>query len=157
MKISCTGHRATLLLAMILTGTIGYSHAEQTEVDETVKIVIQTDHGDIQGVLESSTAGKAFAAQLPLELTLKDYHATEKIADLPARLPTQDAPAGIKPVVGDITYFAPWGNLAIFYKDFSYSNGLVRLGRIEGDLSLLSSKDSMPVRIERVPAETANP
>jgi hypothetical protein len=32
--------------------------------------------------------------------------------------------------VGDITYYAPWGNLAIFYRDFGYSPGLVRLGHI---------------------------
>ncbi len=45
--------------------------------------------------------------------------------------PTKDAPAGYKPSVGDITFYAPWGNLAIFYKGFSYSNGLIVMGKID--------------------------
>jgi hypothetical protein len=32
---------------------------------------------------------------------------------------------------GDITYYAPWGNLALFYRDFPYSNGLIRLGTLD--------------------------
>jgi hypothetical protein len=36
--------------------------------------------------------------------------------------------------VGDIAYYAPWGNLAIFYKDFGYSRGLVKLGRLDSSI-----------------------
>jgi Cyclophilin-like family len=36
--------------------------------------------------------------------------------------------AGSDPSIGDIAYYAPWGNLALFYKDFGYSNGLITLG-----------------------------
>jgi hypothetical protein len=43
----------------------------------------------------------------PLTLTLEDYASIEKISDLPERLSTEDAPAGIDPAVGDITYYAP--------------------------------------------------
>lgn len=49
---------------------------------------------------------------------------------LPARLSTAGAPEGIGPAVGDIAYYAPWGNLVLFYRDFGYSKGL---GRVEGD------------------------
>ncbi|ELZ92649.1 cyclophilin-like fold protein [Haloferax sulfurifontis] len=38
---------------------------------------------------------------------------------------------GVDPEVGDITYYAPWGNLAIFYREFGYASGLVKLGHIE--------------------------
>jgi len=41
--------------------------------------------------------------------------------------------------VGDITYYAPWGNLAIFYRDFDYSRGLVRLGRIDSGIEALAA------------------
>ncbi len=30
------------------------------------------------------------------------------------------------------------GNIAIFYKDFSYSGGLIRLGRIESRMDVLN-------------------
>ena len=57
-----------------------------------------------------------FIKQLPLTLTLKDYDATEKIADLPTKLTTQNAPDGYAGKAGDLTYYAPWGNLAFSIK-----------------------------------------
>jgi hypothetical protein len=38
-------------------------------------------------------------------------------------------PAGSEASVGDITYYAPWENLAIFYNDFGYASRLVILGK----------------------------
>ena len=91
-----------------------------------------------------------FLAMLPLTLTLTDFHGTEKIADLPGPLSTSDAPKGIDPDVGDITYYAPWGNLAIFYRDFGYSAGLVRLGSIDiGAAELAAQSGDITVTIER--------
>lgn len=78
-----------------------------------------------------SQAGRDFVSMLPLTLTFRDYASTEKIADLPRRLSTEGAPAGHEPSAGDFTYYAPWGNLAMFYRDFRYGNGLVPLGVIE--------------------------
>ncbi|MDQ0618639.1 cyclophilin-like fold protein [Arthrobacter globiformis] len=77
-------------------------------------------------------------------LTLTDYAGTEKVSDLPASLSTTGSPAGIKPVIGDITYYAPWGNLAIFYRDFGYANGLVKPGHIDAGISLLTRGKSDP-------------
>lgn len=102
-------------------------------------------------VLEDSEAARDFAALLPIELTLGDYNRTEKVADLPRRLSTANAPEGVDPAVGDIAYFAPWGNLAIFYRDFGYSRGLVRLGRLEGAAEGLAEVDAAPARIEIIP------
>jgi hypothetical protein len=70
---------------------------------------------------------------------MKDYSGTEKISDLPRKLSTKNAPSGCDPSVGDITYYSPWGNLAIFYKDFGYSKGLVKLGSIDGGIEQLGS------------------
>jgi hypothetical protein len=114
-----------------------------------MRIRIRTGGNALTARLEDSAAAHDFAALLPLELTLKDYASTEKIADLPRKLSTDGAPAGIDPQVGDIAYYAPWGNLAIFYRDFDYSRGLVRLGRIESGAEELASLAG-PVRIEAV-------
>lgn len=115
-----------------------------------MRIRLIVDGAELPATLEDTPAARAFAAMLPLVLGLEDYHATEKIADLPARLPTEDAPEGVDPDVGDITYFAPWGNLALFYRDFGYARGLVRLGRIEGEVSVLEAEGPLQTRIERV-------
>jgi len=80
--------------------------------------------------------------------TLDDYAATEKIAYPPRKLSTQGAPAGIDPDVGDITYYAPWGNLALFYKDFGYSAGLIRLGRFDSGVQALNTRGRLNVTIE---------
>lgn len=119
--------------------------------EEPVKIRIVAADRTFTAVLEDSGTAKDFAALLPVELTLSDYNRTEKIADLPRRLSIEGAPDGISPIVGDIAYYAPWGNLAIFYRDFGYSRGLVRLGRLEGGVDVLASITGAPVRIERIP------
>lgn len=82
-----------------------------------------------------------------MRVKLKDYASTEMVADLPRRLTTLGAPDGNDPEVGDLSYYAPWGNLAIFYRDFGYSKGLIRLGRIAGDLTLLKRSTSIDVSI----------
>lgn len=99
--------------------------------------------------LEDSASARDFAALLPLTLTLEDYAATEKISMLARKLVTTGAPAGIDPEVGDFAYYAPWGNLAIFHKDFRYSAGLVRLGRVLEGVELLARKGNVEARIER--------
>jgi hypothetical protein len=87
---------------------------------------------------------------LPMTLTLEDYNSTEKIGYPVRKLSTAGAPAGVDPSVGDIAYYAPWGNLAIFYKDFGYSRGLIGLGRIDSGIDALSVSGSLKVTIERV-------
>lgn len=108
-----------------------------------MRMRISIADADLWAELDDSSAAKDFASLLPLTLTLDDYASTEKVSDLPRRLNTEGAPRGYQPSAGDITYFAPWGNLAIFYKDFGYSNGLVRLGHIAGPLTAFTQKNSV--------------
>ncbi|WP_436868890.1 cyclophilin-like fold protein [Acinetobacter courvalinii] len=102
----------------------------------------------LYAILDDRAAAKSFYDLLPLELALNDYASTEKISDLPKKLDIHNEPKGYKPKVGDITYYAPWGNLALFYKNFDYSNGLVRLGEITGNIEILKKSKSLSVRIE---------
>ncbi|MEZ4747317.1 MAG: cyclophilin-like fold protein [Calditrichia bacterium] len=82
---------------------------------------------------------QSFISLLPLNLALEDYAGTEKISYLTRKLSTVDAPAGFDPSVGDITYYAPWGNLAIFYNGFGFANGLINLGKIVDDIEILNT------------------
>jgi hypothetical protein len=115
-----------------------------------MKIRIQLEGHALTATLEESEAARDLMAQLPLALTLTDYNSTEKVANLPRKLSTAGAPAGVDPDVGDITYYAPWGNLAIFYRDFGYASGLVRLGRLDSDVALLAGRGPLRVTIERL-------
>jgi hypothetical protein len=57
---------------------------------------------------------------------------------------------GQRPDVGDIAYYAPWGNLAIYYKDFGYSNGLIILGKIDSGPEAFDVPGSVKATIELV-------
>lgn len=95
-------------------------------------IEIVTESGVVLGAsLRDTPAGRDFAALLPLTVQLSDFHRTEKIADLPRRISRDDdAPAGTFGRAGDLTVYAPWGNLAIFYRAFTYTEDLVCLGSL---------------------------
>ncbi len=104
----------------------------------------------LNATLDDTPAARDFASLLPLELELSDYHGIEKVADLPRELTREGAPASYDPSAGDITYFATWGNLAIFYKDFHDSRGLVRLGAFDDGIEALRRDGPFTVRIERL-------
>ena len=144
-----TRSRNGVFAGLLTAGLVGSPEA----AEKTMNIRIEADDRVIEAVLDDSAAAKSFAALLPLKLTLTDYAATEKISDLPARLATDGAPPGITPVAGDITYYAPWGNLAIFHKGFRYSEGLVKLGRIRNGLEILQQTGPVEVTIQQVKGE----
>ncbi|RYX94537.1 MAG: hypothetical protein EOO28_14295 [Comamonadaceae bacterium] len=112
----------------------------------TIRITMD---GDIvaTGTLDDNESARDFAALLPLDLLLKDYASTEKIADLPSRLSTRGAPEAYTPSVGDISFYSPWGNLAIFYKNGHLSSGLVRIGRIDTGIDAMRRIGPLAVRM----------
>ncbi|WP_228028398.1 cyclophilin-like fold protein [Donghicola mangrovi] len=118
------------------------------EKNETMKINVIAGDVVMPATLDNSAAARDFASLLPLELTLTDYHGTEKVADLNRTLDALDAPDSYKPAAGDITQYAPWQNLAIFIKPFSAARGLVRLGAFDGDYLALKTPGNVAVRIE---------
>jgi hypothetical protein len=115
-----------------------------------MKISIDLGGTVVTATLDDNETSRDFVSLLPLTLTLTDYAVTEKISDLPKRLSTQRAPTGSDPSVGDIAYYAPWGNLALFYRDAPYASGLVRLGRIDGGVDALRRPGSLNAKIEVV-------
>lgn len=124
--------------------------ASNTEL-QPMKIRLIINDQTLSAAMEDSIPAREFIAQLPLTLQLEDYAATEKIAPLPRRLSVAGEPEGMTPVAGDIAFYAPWGNLAIFHRPFGYSKGLIRLGRIEGGLQVLRTEGPVDVRIESDP------
>lgn len=112
--------------------------------DSGTRIQLAFNNENVIVKLHDNPTSKDFLALLPLTLKLEDYAGTEKISYLPRKLSTEGAPSGSDPSVGDFTYYAPWGNLAIFYKDFGYSNGLIILGKVESGIEKLASLKAPP-------------
>jgi hypothetical protein len=119
-----------------------------TQAATFMKINLRLQDKTLTATLYDTPTARDFASILPLTLTLEDYSKTEKISDLPKKLTREGAPAGADPSVGDIAYYAPWGNLAVFYTDFTYSEGLILLGKLDGDAKALSVPGSVKVTIE---------
>ncbi len=98
---------------------------------QNTRIKLTFNRNEIYALINDSKAGNDFLSLLPLNIKAEDYNSTEKIFYLSKKLNTQNEPDGINPKAGDITYYAPWGNIAIFYKNFRYSNNLIYLGKFE--------------------------
>ncbi|MDI5908323.1 MULTISPECIES: cyclophilin-like fold protein [Streptomyces] len=102
----------------------------------------------IAATLNDSATARDFAAQLPLTLSLRDFHQAEKIADLPRELSTSGAPEGADPEIGDLAYYAPWNQLATYYRDAPYAAGLVPLGRMDrSGVEQLATADEITIDV----------
>lgn len=143
---------AFMVVFLMIAGCItpGPSAGLTGDVDNTPQMIrLSFDGHEVFAELYDNPTAEDLLSMLPLTLTFRDYSGTEKISDPPRALDTTDAPAGYDPAEGDITLYAPWGNIAIFYRDFSYSQGLVPIGHITSGLNHLSAMgDGVPVTIE---------
>lgn len=142
------------LLLGTLLGLMAYgsaSQAETTRSDEAaspLRIHLHVEGESAIALLADNPSARDFVTLLPLSLTLENYAVVERISSLPRRLSTANAPSGMTPQQGDITYYAPWGNLAIFVGDNRYARGLVPLGRVTEGLPALQRAGPLKVRIE---------
>ncbi len=137
----------SLSLSILTSSPLAQKAAPQKK---TMNIILKTDNQTLNATLTDSPATRDFLALLPLTLTLEDYADTEKIAYLPKRLSSTGAPTGHEGIAGAITYYVPWGNLALFHKNFSYSSDLIKLGQFDGSIEALRKQGKLEITIEQV-------
>ncbi|NUO63685.1 MAG: hypothetical protein HOQ11_02275 [Gemmatimonadaceae bacterium] len=114
-----------------------------------MKIRLDVEGMRLTATLDEGAAARDFASLLPLILTLEDYASTEKIAYLPRKLTTTGEPSGTAASAGDVMYYAPWGNLALFYRSAGEAKGLVKLGTLDAGLDLLRRPGKLSVEIDK--------
>ena len=105
------------------------------------RVSVAFDGGEIVVKMDDNPTSRAFLDQLPLTMTFEEYGGFEKLSYPPEELTTEEAPSGHVPARGDFAYYSPWGNVNMYYGDFSYSAGLVKLGEIESGVELLDNID----------------
>lgn len=110
-----------------------------TGENSSSRIRMSFDDREVIAELYDNPAAEDLRSMLPLTLTFRDYNGAEKIAYPPRAPDTADAPAGHDPAAGDVTLYAPWGNIAIFYHDSPYASGLVPLGHVTSGLENLTA------------------
>jgi len=139
---------AITLFVVLPRDSAANEHGAAIAERSSMKIRLIIDGRPVSATLLDNPTARDFFSLLPITLTLEDYAGTEKIAYLARKLTEQDAPAGLDPAVGDITYYAPWGNIALFYRDFGYAKGLIKLGNIHGDMDVFNVPGPISVTIE---------
>ena len=123
---------------------------EETLANARIKLTINGNE-EIFANLEDNIASREFLEMLPLTLTFEDFNNTEKIANIPSELNVDGLPSGYTPLVGDLAYYEPWGNISVFYEDFRYSNSLYKLGTLESGADIFGNmNEDFEVTIERV-------
>lgn len=140
--------RQQWFLIVLLCASMNTGNGQNMNQKKNYRIRIQIGEESTTASLFDNPTTRDFIQLLPLKMELKDYAGTEKIFYLPKKLSTNEAPAGSRPSAGDITYYAPWGNLALFYKDFSYSPRLITLGKFDNNVELLRKPESMTISVE---------
>lgn len=106
----------------------------------------------ITATMEDNAAAREFIARLPLEIEFEDYNRTEKIFYPSPKLNINGVKKGCSPQPGDITIYAPWGNIAIFYKNWPQSNDLIKIGRIDGDnIEAFKKTGNIKIYLQRIP------
>jgi hypothetical protein len=133
-------HRRTLLAAPLLLAA--------TPAPTRLRIAFAT-HA-FTATLNDTQAARDLAALLPLALTIADYSTNEKIIHLPRKLSEEGAAPFANEAPGDLCYYAPWGNLALFHAPYRWSRGLLRLGRLDAGPEPLLTRGQFPVTIERL-------
>lgn len=116
--------------------TIEPSDDEEQESSDEVSLDMDIVIGNhtITATMENNVAARDLISRLPLEITLNDFNnTTEKIFYPKPALTLIGVPRGCSPVPGDITIYAPWGNVAIFCKEWPHSDDLIKIGHINGN------------------------
>ena len=107
--------------------------ATTPDEDAAMKIQITIDGESFQATLDDSDASRDLVAQLPQTIDMRDHGGVEKTGRLRAPLSLDGKPSGADPEVGDIGYYAHGNDFVLWYGDQSYFEGIVVLGRLDGD------------------------
>ena len=143
-----------LNFALLCFGLSDICMAEETQAKK-IKMLFAGEQAVV--VLDDHPAVRDLLSMLPMTVTFEDYNSIEKIGYLPRKLHTEGAPSSCDPSVGTFAYYAPWGNLSVFYQDFRHSENLVPLGRIESGMnSLARMHGDFSVRLE-IDEQTTSP
>ncbi|MFT2215685.1 cyclophilin-like fold protein [Rhizobium giardinii] len=141
------GAMAVAALPFAASGQEGRDPASHEPSD--IRIRMTFNKLTLTAMLYDNPSARDFASMLPLDLKIEDYGRNEKIVYLPRQLTEESSGPFGDERPGDLCYFKPWGNLALFYADYRW-DGLIRLGLFEDGFDPLLVRGEYPVRIEHI-------
>lgn len=100
--------------------------------EQEVKIRFTDGTNEVIIILNDSKLSESLVAQLPFTFDFEDYAHNEKNGTVPKKLTTDKSFEAECPK-GSLGYFAPWGNLCLFFEVAPAYPEQYVLGTVEGD------------------------
>ncbi len=113
--------------AMSGTARIEKNDPNASETKKAMQIGVTANGNTTVFALNDSPAARDLYAQLPLTIKVENYSSNEKIFYPPKKLNTADTPMA-DAEAGTLAYYAPWGDVVMFYGRFGSAAGLYELG-----------------------------
>jgi hypothetical protein len=143
-----------ILIAIALAATLGPTArgTDNTTTRHTsaVKIKLTIDSKTLTATLTDNGTARDFASLLPLTLTMNDLFGREKFGHLPRAISTEGKRTHTYEV-GDIAYWSPGPDVAIYYRadgEKIPNPGIIVIGKIDSGVAALDVAGSVKVTIE---------
>jgi len=148
------------LMALNTLFIVDFNHAEHVgrlKIDESrntfwkdsMKLRIIIGRKTLTASLLKNKTAEDFSKLLPLSLTMNDLFGREKFGQLPQSI-SVDGIRSFTYKLGDIAYWSPSHDLAIYYKNDGESipePGIIIIGKIDSNLEVLNVYGSVAIKI----------
>jgi len=117
-----------------------------------MKISLKTEYRVITANLIDNETTKDFISLLPLTLTMNDLFRREKFAHLPRAI-SEEGKRTRTYEVGDVAYWPPGPDVAIFYLHDGQKipdPGIIVIGKIDSGVEALNVSGSVKVTVELI-------
>jgi len=131
-------------------------HASPGKAANTVKLRLKIADRTLTATLIDGETTDDFVSLLPLTLTMNDLFRREKFGHLPRAIAQRgDRMHGY--AVGDIAYWSPGPDVAVYYRDDGEeipNPGIIIIGRIDSGVEALDVPGSIRMTIEALDGNT---
>jgi hypothetical protein len=148
---------ASLITAVVVGGASKALNAStpspkqtSSEKAQNMKIKINIGGKCLTATLADNETARDFASVLPFKATMKDLFGREKYGDLPKAL-SENAPRKNKYEVGEIAYWSPAKQFAVYYHQDGESipsPGIILIAKIDAGAEAFNVRGSVKVSIE---------
>jgi hypothetical protein len=121
-----------------------------------VKIRIKVADKAIIATVANNETARDFVSVLPFSVSIKDLFGREKYGDLPKAL-SENGPSKNSYEVGDIAYWSPDRQFAVYYRHDGQSipsPGIIPIARIDAGTEAFNVPGSIKVTIEATNGDT---
>lgn len=148
-----SGKRNMRLTALMLAVCLAFGLIPQqasSEGTQNMKINITVSGKTVTATVMDNPIAKDFVSLLPLTMSMKDLFGREKFGHLQRAL-SEKGPRTSRYEVGDIAYWSPTHDFAVYYHQDGEtipSPGIIPIGKIKGGAEVFNVRGSVKVTIE---------